>query len=261
MSDGANVVYIYDGSFEGMLCCVYNSYYNKENVCKIVNENENFQASLFDAKGIYTDKTQAEKVYKSIREKISIEAEELVTTAFLSCVEDKEMMILNFLRAGYKIGRKINSMLVLDEVAKINKAVRNLTMEAHKYKGFIRFSIAGKILFSTIEPNNNVLPLLAEHFTDRYMNENFIIYDKKRSIALVYRPREYVIVPIEEWQLPEVDKTEIEYRNLWKRFYDTIAIEDRYNPKCRMNLMPKRYWKHMTEFNVDSENNYSKLEK
>ena len=28
----------------------------------------------------------------------------------------------------------------------------------------------------------------------------------------------------------------------------TIAIEDRYNPKCRMTHMPKRYWENMTEF-------------
>ena len=128
---------------------------------------------------------------------------------------------------------------------------------------FILYSyiVADKVLFSTIEPNNNILPLIAPHFADRYANEAFIIYDKKRSIALVYRPYQYVIVPIEEWQLPEVDKNEMEYRGLWKRFYDTIAIESRYNPKCRMNLMPKRYWKHMTEFNTESENNYLKLEK
>ena len=44
------------------------------------------------------------------------------------------------------------------------------------------------------------------------------------------------------------DETEARYRLLWKRFYDTIAIKERYNPKCRMTQMPKRYWGTMTEF-------------
>ena len=44
------------------------------------------------------------------------------------------------------------------------------------------------------------------------------------------------------------DETEAKYRLLWKRFYDTIAIRERENPRCRMTNMPKRYWGTMTEF-------------
>ena len=29
---------------------------------------------------------------------------------------------------------------------------------------------------------------------------------------------------------------------------DAIAIKERYNPRCRMGHMPKRYWANMTEF-------------
>ena len=39
-----------------------------------------------------------------------------------------------------------------------------------------------------------------------------------------------------------------QYRHLWKRFYDTIEIKERRNPKLRMSNMPKRYWETMTEF-------------
>ena len=44
---------------------------------------------------------------------------------------------------------------------------------------------------------------------------------------------------------------ELAYRKLWRTFYDTIAIEGRRNPKCRMTNMPKRYWAMMTEFQKD----------
>ena len=44
------------------------------------------------------------------------------------------------------------------------------------------------------------------------------------------------------------DQREAQFRRLWKKFYDTVAIEARYNPKTRMTHMPKRYWDTMTEF-------------
>ena len=43
------------------------------------------------------------------------------------------------------------------------------------------------------------------------------------------------------------------WRGLWRRFYDTIAIEGRENPRCRMTQMPKRFWGTMTEFQNETE--------
>ena len=48
------------------------------------------------------------------------------------------------------------------------------------------------------------------------------------------------------------DEREANYRLLWKRFYDSIAIKERENPRLRMNNMPKRYWNTMTEFQDES---------
>ena len=48
------------------------------------------------------------------------------------------------------------------------------------------------------------------------------------------------------------NETEAAYRLLWKRFYDTVAIRERENPKLRMTHMPKRYWSTMTEFQDES---------
>ena len=45
-----------------------------------------------------------------------------------------------------------------------------------------------------------------------------------------------------------LSENEKEYRRLWKQFYDTVEIKERHNERCRMTLMPKRYWKYLTEF-------------
>ena len=61
-------------------------------------------------------------------------------------------------------------------------------------------------------------------------------------------PKGWAILPVEDFQAGPAGPEELQYRQLWRAFYDTIAIEGRYNPKCRMTHMPKRYWAMMTEF-------------
>ena len=41
---------------------------------------------------------------------------------------------------------------------------------------------------------------------------------------------------------------ELCFRALWKRFYETVAIRERENPRCQNTFLPKRYRGTMTEF-------------
>lgn len=250
MPDRTDVVYEYDGSFEGLLTCVFESYAKKENPAGIY---AGFApANLFYAnRFIETDAKKAERVLRSIPVKISARAEEWVRLCFWSCEERKEKLILDFLRLGYEKGRRVTDMLHEEPVSAVQKAVLHMSNESHLLKGFIRFSDYGGALTAEIEPKNFVLPLLAPHFCDRYRNEHFLIYDKTYAAALVYRPRQSAIIPVQHFELPQPGQSELAYRRLWKRFYDTIAIADRDNPRCRMSHMPKRYWNCMTEFAAD----------
>lgn len=138
-------------------------------------------------------------------------------------------------------------MLTDDNVSALQKAVQNLTNESHIFKGFVRFSIYNEALIAMIEPRNFVLPLLAPHFSERFSNEVFMIYDRTHKAALIHQKGRVEILDVDDWELPEPEEEEVEYRRLWKQFYNTIAIESRYNPRCRMSFMPKRYWKELTE--------------
>lgn len=252
MPDGTDLVYTYDGSFEGLLCCVFESYEKKEIPQNILPPDG--QPGLFDScKFIETDHEKAQRVYDSIPIKISLEAQELVKLGFLTCVYQKELLIFRFLRLGYKVGGRIMSMLTDDTVDSLQKAVHHLTFEAHRYKGFIRFSIYNEALVAVIEPKNFVLPVIAAHFANRFRNEVFMIYDKTHKSALIHQARRVEIVEIDDLQLPELEEKEAEFRRLWQQYYKTIGIESRYNPRCRMTFMPKRFWNQLTEFYPEKE--------
>ena len=242
-----NIAYLYDGSFEGLLCCVYESYYQRE-LPSVIFHHEQAQATLFPVKEIETDHTAAKKVEHSIGRSISREALHLVRLCYLSQMENRELTILRFLRMGYKIGSPVTNMLADDVVGAIAKSAKNVQGESHFYKGFLRFSEYNGALVATIEPKNFVLPVIAPHFCDRFPSEQFLIYDKSHKCAFVYQNGEKSLIQLEHLELPQAGAEEEKYRALWKQFYNTIAIEGRNNPKLRMSNMSKRYWANMTEF-------------
>ena len=242
----ADTVYIYAGSYDGCLCCVYESVNRRELPSKIWREDA-APLTEHETRFIKTDGERAARVAKSIPQKISRRAHELVNTVFLSCLEQKELKILTFLLRGYNEGERLAYMLGDEDIAVLLDAEKRLLHEAHLFTGFVRFSDVGGALVSTISPKNYVLPFIANHFLQRCRAENFMIFDKTNKAALIYQSGAASIISVDSIEFPEVTESEVRYRELWKRFYDAIAIESRIKPCCRMTHMPKRYWADMIE--------------
>ena len=242
----ANVIYTYDGSFDGFLCCVFESIYSGELPMDILRD-EDSPLTLMDVRPIMTDPLRAERVRTSIPLKISSRALELVMTVFCSCLAKKELRILEFLLRGYREGGKLCFKLGDAVTAPLLSAEKHLLREAHLLKGFIRFSDVGGALVAVVTPKNYILPFIAQHFVMRYDKEQFMIFDKTNKAALVYQNGKAEILRVDHVEFPEISEDEARVQALWKRFYDTIAIEGRENPRCRMTHMPKRYWENMLE--------------
>ncbi len=246
MPQRTDLIYEYDGSLEGMYSCIFESFEKKELPMEIRPEGIS-QTSLYPVKYISTDLIRAERVKTGIRRKISRSVQQLTELVYYTCHPEKEMLALRFVRLGMRCGAGVETMYADETVHALTRAVKHLTQESHQLKGFVRFSIREGIMTSVIEPKNFVLPLLEPHFCDRYAQETFLIYDKTHQSALFYRPGQSIIAPVPEYEQPEADDQEMKYRSLWKAFYQTIAISSRYNPRCRMSHMQKRYWSHLVE--------------
>ncbi len=240
-------IYEYDGSFDGLMCCVFESYENKELPMDVLPQGAQLPM-LLPVKVIETDAERAKRVKASIPKKMGKEAAEFVRNAFLTCHPQKELLTLKFLRLGFRCGPSVMDMLTDETVHALFTAVNHLKHEAHLYTGFIRFSETNGALTSQIEPKNFVLPLISPHFCERFPGERFLIYDKTHDMALLHENGKTAICGIEDFEQPRPGAEELKFRELWRLFYDTIEIKERHNPRCRMSHMPKRYWSCMTEF-------------
>ena len=180
------MIYTYDGSFEGFLCCIFDSYANKE-VLTAITDDEDSAPILFPVRAIQTDSGHAGRVLRKLH-KLSPYGEELVRRGFLTCMEDREIrlyrLVVKLLQEGPGFLRNFSD----ETLHPVATAVRHLNGEAHLLKGFLRFSDLGGILGSEIEPKNRVLPILRGHFCARYQNEKFFIYDRTHHEALFTPP-------------------------------------------------------------------------
>ena len=243
-----NTIYIYDGSLDGLLTCVFEVFERKE-YDAVISKAGDVQLTIgAEIKEISTDAAKAERVYKGIVQKIGSEALRSAYYATLSSEPDAETAALNFLRVAFKRGHKISGDLADPRVWRMHQISRGVDREKYRYIEFLRFSeLEGGILFAEFEPAPNVLPLIMPHFADRLTSLPFIIHDKRRLIAGVYDTKEWLLISSADMNLPQFSSDENECRELWRLFFNTIAVKERINPRLQMQLMPKKYWEYMTE--------------
>lgn len=200
---------------------------------------------------IETDCALASKVTTSIKNKLSGDIYALVYQAALSDYIDKAQCIYEFLVKAFRIGKDIINYLQDSSVMKVFELSRKVGYEIHRYLGFVRFAeLQNGVLSSKINPLANVVPEVARHFADRLHNENWIILDTNRNLSAVHRANNGYILTndITETMLDSFSTQsdqELQFRELWNRFFDTIAIEERKNLKLQQQVMPLRFRKYM----------------
>ena len=238
--------YYYDGSFDGLLTVIFIAYKDrKNNELRIIVKTGQLLLGLDDI-NVITNFSKARRVEKAICDKLSQNFLNNIQTCFLSCDENKDIVIVHTVYKALKQGKEILNSL--DEHAfYVNKLVKQVLNERHRYLGVLRFKeVKDGTMFSTIEPKNNVLPILLSHFINRMKREKFAIYDKKRKIIAYYDTKKVEIFFVKSLEIEWSDE-EIEYSELWKTFHKSISMKERENKKLQQSNLPKYYWKHLIE--------------
>ena len=172
----ADVVYLYDGSFEGFLCCVFESFAQHE-IPFAVWTPQRETATLYPVRDIETDSAKARRVLSSLGKKLGRETEYLVSRDFLSGQEEKELLLIRFLHLAFALGPGTVKRMGHPDVAPLYEMKKSLDWEVDKFQGFVRFEEHGGMLGAVIHPKNYILPLLRGHFCARFPEEDFMIYD------------------------------------------------------------------------------------
>ena len=240
------MVYRYDGSFSGFLCCIYRAIRAREEPALILAGDE-MPALLFPEIAIHTDPDQARRVSRAIAGKIGPQVLEFAQRAHLTALAGRELYLLALLRRGFREGPLVLEDMADPTVCRLRRAVCHLEREAHLYRGFVRFQVRGEALSAVIQPKNRVLPLLAEHFRERFAAQALLIYDETHREALLCARGRSRVVPLQDFRQDGPGAEELAFQRLWRGFFQAVSIPQRENPLCQRTHMPKRYWGQLTE--------------
>ena len=237
------------------MTAVYDAYASRqgfENV-KLQMDTEMDKELFAEYVEVEPDAEKAEKVLRTIRRELGLEAYECICQAAASWDKRKANAIFKTVVLGLHLPKKqqVMNCLTKDYVCTVADLAKKTWNEAHRFMGFVRFSeLAGGILYADIKPENEVLPFIAPHFANRYPEENWIIYDSVHHVVAVHpKYQKWFLTDDVGVDYEKIDKaTQDGYVDLWKLFVDTIAIEERRNERCQNNHMPKWYRKNMTEW-------------
>lgn len=249
------MVYIFDETLEGLLTAVFEWFERKPGEVTLKTE-QTHQPSIFEPSlTIINSREKADRVWKGLNQKLNKVGMRKVYCTYLSDLAENYNTLFQFICYVFIHPAGADEDYGNKYVLTVAQIARKVEREKHRMEAFIRFQhTADGIFYCGIDPDFNVLPLIVNHFKNRYTDQKWIIYDLKRHYGLfydLYKVEEIKIdAPLANLKQPasnSLNEKEELYANLWKDYFKSTNIESRKNTKLHVQHVPKRYWKYLTE--------------
>ena len=248
--------YTYDGSFEGLMTVLFSIYESKAPPNSIQPE-VTAQSGLFAQPAHReTDEARAARVWEGLLKTMAAETRARLYHVFLSEDADRELLIFRYVDLALRSPVDVSENYANADVRRVQRLAQMMFREKHRMEAFVRFEkTADELFHATIEPDMDVLPLIAAHFTKRYADQRWLIYDRRRHYGLYYDLTRTDIVRFEnpagrkatDISATVLDEREPLFKHLWQAYFDHVNIPERKNLKLHRRHMPLRYWKYLSE--------------
>ena len=247
---------------DGLLTAVFDAFSLKDQPEELLAEGDALPLFCDHTYQVSTDEEKARRVWAGLEKKLSREAMKLISVSWLSELRELNNPLFSYICKVFRQG-DISRNFADQDVLSVTNIARRVLHEQLRMKQFIRFQKAkdGTYL-AVIAPDHNVLPIITDHFQDRFNDQPWLIYDAKRHYGYFYDgSNDAIRITFEnETALPfdlgngklnddVISSDDQLLQDLWRTYFKAICIKERMNPRKQLNDMPRRYWKYMTEKN------------
>ncbi len=237
------MTFLIDGTLDGIYTAIFNSYLTKTFPSAISAGDVQLEINgeLIE---ILTDKSKADRVFNKLSFILPKKELDRIYIAIKSGDPAKFTVIFNYLVKTIDEKRCICDKLNDKDVFNFDRLVSKVQLEAHRFKGFLRFSkTENGIYYAKYYPDSDINSLLLPHFISRYKEMPFIIHDLNHDVVSAYANGKTKTV------IKKINclKVEDEFKKLFKTYYDSVFIKERKNERLMRNYMPKRYHKYLPE--------------
>lgn len=258
-------IVLYEPSFEGWLSAVFYVYEHKlqnEPTLQLSAQDDYVPSLIAQAVSVDINEDNAERVLVRLNKLLGRSGMRNILWGFLS--EKKDIGTTLFHVIKYAIdypNRQIMQDLGRLEVLELIQTVKSVARERHRMEAFVRFEhTTDDIYFARVAPDFNVLPLIGEHFRQRYQDQHWAIYDLTRGYGIYYdKSQSTSSRPAELQTITHLDdavirnpasihsEDEQRYQKFWQGYFTNVNIKERKNVRLHKQYLPQRYWKYLSE--------------
>lgn len=253
------MIYSFDGTMDGLLTAVFEAFSLHEEPEQLLKEGDALPLFCDYNYQVTTDEEKARRVWTGLEKRLSREAMKLISVSWLSELQELNTPLFLYICKVFRQG-DISRNFADPDVLTVTNIARRVLHEQLRMKQFIRFQKAkdGTYL-AVVAPDHNVLPLITDHFSDRFNDQPWLIYDTKRHYGFHYDDQQVIRITFEDEGAVPFDLTNGKLQtdvlssddqllqDLWRTYFKAICIKERMNPRKQLKDMPRRYWKYMTE--------------
>lgn len=253
------IIYSFDGTMDGLLTAVFEAFSLHEEPEQLLKEGDALPLFCDYNYQVTTDEEKARRVWTGLEKRLSREAMKLISVSWLSELQELNTPLFLYMCKVFRQG-DISRYFADPDVLTVTNIARRVLHEQLRMKQFIRFQKAkdGTYL-AVVAPDHNVLPLITDHFSDRFNDQPWLIYDARRHYGFHYDGQQVIRITFEDEGAVPFDLTNGKLQtdvlssddqllqDLWRTYFKAICIKERMNPRKQRKDMPRRYWKYMTE--------------
>ena len=258
--------FTFDGTMNGLLTAVFDAYSQIEQPETLLTEGDELPLFCERIYKVVTDEERARRVWTGLEERLPKEAMRMISVSWLSESRALNAPLFRYICKVFRQG-DISRNFADPDVLAVTNTARRVLREQQRMKQFVRFQKAkdGTYL-AVIAPDHNVLPLVTDHFQDRFCDQPWLIYDAKRHYGFYYDGttdavrvtfEDEAVVPFSlvDGKLNDdvLSSDDQLLQDLWRTYFKAICIRERLNPRKQLNDMPRRYWRYMTEKQAGKE--------
>lgn len=246
------MIYEYEGGFEGFLTAVFIIFESKDHDAELKAWQEDGETALTPSMRIPPDRQEAGRVNKGLS-KLAKSLPHTLYRAWLTGLPGMDNTLLCVIRTGFRQGRDPRPMRYENCVHKVMAADRRLGSEVARYLQFTRFIRHDSGIYAAdIEPEYDILHLIANHFCQRFNAQPFMIRDKKHGKTLLWDTRRRVISEDKALLMASLPDSG-GFERLWRAYFKAVAIPARRNLRLQQHFVPKKYRRYLTEFDKTTE--------
>ena len=258
-------IVLYEPSFEGWLSAVFYVYANKlhdDEALQLIAQDCYVPSLIAQATSVVPNEEHAERVLVKLNQLLGRSGMRNLLWGFLS--EKEHIGTTLFWVVKYAIdypNRHIMQDVGNLHVLELVQTVKSVGREKHRMEAFVRFEhTTDDIYFARVEPDFNVLPLIGEHFRQRYQDQHWAIYDITRGYGIYYdKSNSTASRPAALQTITDLDDAvlrrpasihsadERRYQQFWQGYFTNVNITERKNPRLHRQYLPQRYWKYLSE--------------